>query len=88
MLNGSGTKGKASEVKDLLKEKGYQEILTDNADNFDYKQTELQVKKSISSSSTTIKNDLKDYVAKFKESTLAESEAADVVIIIGTDFKL
>ena len=88
VLNGSGTKGKASEVKDLLKEKGYQEILTDNADNFDYKQTELQVKKSISSSSTTIKNDLKDYVAKFKESTLAESEAADVVIIIGTDFKL
>ena len=87
VLNGSGTAGKASEVKDLLKEKGYQEILTGNADNFDYEQTELQFKKSLSSSLTIIKNDLKDYVTKFKESTLSEDETADLVIIIGTDFE-
>jgi len=87
ILNGSGTPGKANEVKNLLKEKGYQEILTDNADSFDYEQTQLQVKKSISLATTTIKNDLKDNVSSFKETTLDEDEAADIVIIIGTDFK-
>lgn len=87
VLNGSGTRGKASEVKDLLKEKGYQEILTGNADSFDYEQTELQVKKSKSFFAVTIKNDLKDNVSSFKESALSEDEAADIVIIIGTDFK-
>ncbi len=87
VLNGSGKRGKASEVKDLLKEKGYQEILTDNADSFDYEQTELQVKKSKSSVASTIKDDLKGNVSSFKESVLSEDEAADVVIIIGTDFK-
>ena len=87
VLNGSGTVGKASEVKDLLKENGYQEILTGNADNFEYEQTELQVKKSKSSVAEVIKNDLKENVASFKETVLDEDEAADVVIIIGSDFK-
>lgn len=87
VLNGSGTVGKASEVKDLLKEKGYQEILTGNADNFEYEQTELQVKKSQSSVAAVIKNDLKENVSSFKETVLDEEEAADIAIIIGSDFK-
>ena len=33
-----------------------------------------------------LKNDLKENVASFKESALAEDEAADVVIIVGADF--
>lgn len=87
VLNGSGTPGKASEVKDLLKEKGYQEILTGNADNFDYTQSELQIKKTKSDVTSIIKNDLKDNVSSFKQSVLGEEEAADIVIIIGSDFK-
>lgn len=87
ILNGSGTRGKASEVSDILKEKGYQEILTDNADNFDYETSELQVKKSMSQVKSPFKQDLKEYVTSFKESTLNEDEAADIVIIIGSDFK-
>ena len=86
VLNGSGTPGKAGDVKNLLKEKGYQEVLTGNADSFDYKQTELQVKKTKSSVISIIKNDLKENVTSFKESALAEDEAADVVIIVGADF--
>lgn len=87
VLNGSGTRGKAGEVKDLLKEKGYQEILTDNADDFDYTQSELQVKKTKLEVGAMLKSDLKENVSSFKESDLAEKEAADVVIIIGSDFK-
>lgn len=87
VLNGSGTKGKASEVKDLLKEKGYQEILTGNADNFDYEKTELQIKKSKKQEAEILKNDLRESVSSFKESILAEDQSADIVIIIGSDFK-
>src|SRR3989338_7277649 len=85
VLNGSGTVGKAGVVKDLLKKKGYQEILTGNADDFEYDQTELQVKKSASAVTSIIKVDLKENVASFKETVLDEDEAADVILIIGSD---
>ncbi len=87
VLNGSGTAGKASEMKDLLKSKGYQEILTGNADTFDFTQSELQIKESKASASAMIKNDLKANIPSFKESVLSDKEAADVVLIIGSDFK-
>lgn len=87
VLNGSGTAGKASEMKEILKKAGYQEIITDNADNFDYTVTELQVKKSKSQAGAMIKEDLKDYIKTFKETVLAENQTPDVVIIFGTDFK-
>ncbi|KKQ24345.1 MAG: hypothetical protein US40_C0005G0019 [Candidatus Roizmanbacteria bacterium GW2011_GWC2_37_13] len=87
VLNGSGTAGKASEFKDILKEKGYQEIITGNAENYDYELTEIQVKKSKSQAAAMIKEDLKDYLNAFKETVLDEAETPDVVIIFGTDFK-
>lgn len=87
ILNGSGTAGKASELKEILSDKGYKEIITGNAETFDYEITELQVKKSISQASTLIKEDLKDYLTEFKETVLDEEETPDVVIIFGTDFK-
>lgn len=87
VLNGTGTVGKAGEVKDILKNKGYQEILTGNADTFDYIISELQVKKSKSQAGAMVQTDLKDYVSSFKQTVLDEKEAPDVVIIIGKDFK-
>lgn len=87
VLNGSGTAGKASEMKDVLKDKGYQEIITGNADNYDYVKTELQIKKSKIQAFNMIKTDLKDYLTSFKETSLDEKETPDVVVIVGTDFK-
>jgi len=87
VLNGSGIPGKATTVKDILKEKGYQEILTGNADNFDYKQTEIAVKKEKNNLVSIIKEDLKKYVSSFKVTALSEKEASDIIIIIGKDFK-
>ena len=87
ILNGSGTAGKASEVKDILKNQGYQEILTGNADTFDYEQTEINTKKGLSGLSNILQDDLKDYTKTIKKGVLKEEEAADVVIIIGKDFK-
>lgn len=87
VLNGSGTSGKATEVRDLLLEKGYSDIVRGNAENFDYTVTELQVKKSKKDAVNLIKEDLQKNVPSFKESVLEESDNADVVLIIGADFK-
>jgi len=87
VLNGSGVAGKASELKTILSKKGYTEIITGNADNYDYKLTEIQTKKSKSQAANLIKEDLKDYLTAFKETELDEKEAPDVIIIFGSDFK-
>jgi hypothetical protein len=87
ILNGSGVRGKAIEIKEILRKKGYVEILTDNAENFDYTITEIQVKKTKSQLETMIKNDLKDYVSKPKITVLNEKEASDAIIIFASDFK-
>ncbi|MCX7881127.1 MAG: LytR C-terminal domain-containing protein [Patescibacteria group bacterium] len=87
VLNGSGVPGKAAEVKEILKEKNYQEILTGNAQNFDYQKTEIQIKKSKINALSLIKNDLKENLSSTKETFLSEDEAADIIIIVGKDFK-
>ena len=87
ILNGSGVKGKATEIKEILRKKGYAEILTDNADNFDFKITEIQVKKDKKQLGEMMKNDLKDYVISPKITVLDDKEASDLVLIFAADFK-
>jgi hypothetical protein len=87
ILNGSGTKGKAGDVQDILKEKGYVDILTGNADSFDYATTEIQVKDSVKEASIVLKKDLADNVKNIKVGKLDEKDNADIIIIVGTDFK-
>ncbi|MEK7070599.1 MAG: LytR C-terminal domain-containing protein, partial [Patescibacteria group bacterium] len=87
VLNGSGTAGKATEVKDLLSEKGYQEILTANADSFDYEETVVQFKKETKDAAQLLKKDLEDSGATFKDEVLEEDSASDIILIIGADFK-
>lgn len=87
VLNGSGVFGKAKKVKSILVDKGYKEIVVGNADNYDYKTTVLKVKKSKSSVLGIIKEDLKDYTSSFKDEVLSEDDAADLIIIFGSDFK-
>jgi len=87
VLNGSGIAGKATDVKNILKDKGYGEIITDNADSFDYVKTEVQIKKFYSQAVSMLKTDLKDYLTDFKESALDASSTADLILIVGRDFK-
>ena len=87
VLNGSGIRGKASDVKNVLIENGYQEILTGNADNFDYEQTEIQIGESASQSAQLVISDLKNSVSDPLVSDLTEDSSADIIIIVGTDFK-
>lgn len=87
VLNGGGIAGKATDVKEILSDKGYQDIITGNADNFDYEKSEIQVKKSKSQAAQMLVTDLKDYVTSPTETTLDEDDTADIVFIIGADFK-
>ncbi len=87
ILNGSGIPGKASELRKILKEKNYKEIITGNADNFNYKKTKIKVKKDKIDATQMLKNDLKDYFSSFDEEILDKKETADIVITLGTDFK-
>lgn len=87
VLNGGGVAGKATEVKEILTEKGYTDIITGNADNFDYTKSEVQIKKSLTGVYDMISKDLQDYITSPTQSTLADDETADVVFIIGQDFE-
>lgn len=87
VLNGSGTRGKAAEVKDIIKSAGYEEILTGNADNFDYTKSEIQVKATNKPLGEVMKSDLKEYVIDPTISTLPDTETADIIVIFGKDFK-
>lgn len=87
VLNGTGITGKAADTKKVLKDAGYGEILTGNADNNEYEKTVIKTKKQYAAATAMVKNTLKDYAAQPKTDLLEDKEAADIIIIIGKDFK-
>lgn len=87
VLNGSGTAGKAGQVKDILKKDGYGEILTGNANNFDFKETVVEIKKSKAAIFDGLKKELADYTTTIKQENLNEDASADIIITVGSDFK-
>lgn len=88
VLNGSGIVGKASVVKTFLKDAGYEDVLTGNAESFDYETTVIQFKKGQEDVGDLLSEDIASEVEnKVKFETLDDEEAADAVVIVGTDFK-
>lgn len=87
ILNGVGVAGKAVEVKEILADKDYGEILVDNADRFDYEKTEIQVKEDKKQAVEFLKEDFKKYVKVEKTSSLPKDSSADLILIIGADFE-
>lgn len=84
ILNGTTTPGKASDVKTILQAKNYSEIITGNADSFDYQRTAIEYKSS--EIGTMIKNDLSDHVSSPEMVVLDQADTADIVLIVGTNF--
>ncbi len=88
VLNGGGTPGKATEVTSIFKKLGYTETLNGrNADNFDYEVSEVQIKDDKKFAFETLKTDLKEYVTLQKITSLEATSTADLIFIIGKDFK-
>lgn len=83
VLNGSGAPGEAGAVRDLIGKEGAKDVATDNADSYDYKDTEIQFKKEVEEEIfAKLKEILSDYdVVKGK--ILPESSDYDIIIIVG-----
>jgi hypothetical protein len=76
ILNGSGTAGEASRVRDLLEEAGFETFSLGNADSYDYTDTEVQVKEGVAGAFDKIKDALSTYA-------VVENSDYDIVIFVG-----
>ncbi len=84
ILNGSGTAGASKKASDFLEGLGYNIVQIGNADNFDYANTQVQVKSGKSNYLSLLKKDLSaNYTLGSSSSDLGASESADAVVIIG-----
>ena len=84
ILNGSGIKGVASEVELLIKDAGFDDTSTGNADSYEYEVTEVSFKSSVSNEAKEIiKDSLSDYEIETNDD-LSDTSEYDVVIIVGS----
>lgn len=84
VANGSGAEGAAGKVADILKEAGYNNPSTGNADNFNYVGITIKVKKEKSDFIALLKKDLsKEYAITSSSSDLPSTSPTDALIVIG-----
>lgn len=84
VLNGTGKSGAAGAAQTVLEDKGYQNIETGNADNYDYEQTVIKLKDAKMSFFEMLSKDLKDdYDVSSDPKTLDEESEYDAVVIVG-----
>lgn len=88
VLNGSGVKGEASKVKDILEKEQFVVQDIDNADSPNYEKTIVRAKKDVQKEYLdTLKKLLgKTYILDLEED-LEESASVDVIVIIGSSKK-
>ncbi len=86
VLNGSGIKGEAGKVKDLLEKAGFTVESTGNTKTYDYTKTIIQARDDVSKDFLTqLKGALgKSYVVDEKAQTLSASSKDEIIITVGT----
>ena len=84
-LNGTGGKGVAAAVKEILEQKGFEDIKADNADSFDFTQTEVQLKPETPEKIwQTIEASLTESYEVTQSAELLEDDSQyDVIITVG-----
>lgn len=84
VLNGSGEKLVGSKGSEVLKSFGYHIVSVGNADNFDYENVTIEVKKEKNQYLTLLKKDLgASYTIGTTSEDLSASVSADARVIIG-----
>lgn len=85
ILNGSGVAGEAGKVNDLLVSAGFSKADTGNADNYDYTDSQIQLKANTPDAVfDAVKGALSEEYTIVKSSdNLAEDSEYDIVIIVG-----
>jgi hypothetical protein len=85
ILNGSGIKGEAGKVQNLLEKAGFVIASTGNAKTYDYTETIIQAKSSVSEAFLTkLKSTLVKTYAVGKNETLKDSETFSLIILVGS----
>jgi len=87
ILNGSGEVGVASTAKTLLSDGGFKEIVTANADNYEYATTVYQIKTKFTGVEDELTKAFDGSVKAPKIEELEADDTSDVIIILGADFK-
>lgn len=87
VLNGTGGKGVAGAVKDILEAEGFEDIKADNADKFDFTLTQVQLKQDVPSNLfDAIDRSLNsDYDVTRSAELLTSSSKYDVIITVGVN---
>lgn len=85
--NGNGESGVAGKMKNLLIENGYEGTIdTGNADNYDYTNTVLKVKKTKLGIEKDLRESIsKDYTLSETTEELSEDSEYDIIIIVGAE---
>lgn len=87
ILNGSGIKGEAAKVEELIKDLGFKSIDTGNASSYDFQETEISLKPEVNSQVyDELVKSLSTYSVK-KGTELKSSSKFDVVITVGSKKK-
>lgn len=82
ILNGSGIKGEAGKVEELLKKAGFEKTETGNADSYNYQDTSVFLKEGLPDSVyEKISQSLASY--SLKKENLETNSAYDIKIIVG-----
>lgn len=85
-LNGRGVAGAAGGAKDLLEELGYADVVTGNAENYDYEETEISIKEEKEDYLEMLTDDLsEEYTLADETSTLDEDSDYDAIVIVGKE---
>ncbi len=85
ILNGSGAIGAATGVKDLIQKGGFKVGYTGNADNFNYTDTIIQVKNTVSADVVATLRNLLVSTYSIKIGTALDSQSRwDIIITVGT----
>lgn len=87
ILNGAGTPGIAGTAKSLLSDSGFKELVTANADNYDYETTVYQIKAKYSDVESELTKALDGSVKTPKVEELSDKDTSDIIVILGADFK-
>lgn len=85
VLNGTGTAGQASEVVKLLETKKFTVASTGNAANYDFTQTLVEVKKTVSQEAISLLTQAlgNDFSPKISDKSLSDSSDFDIIITTG-----
>lgn len=84
VLNGGGTAGAATKMKQFLEDKGYKVGATGNTEEFTYDKTEIHGKSAMQTEILALEADLKDtYTIGTVAADLASNASYDVRVIVG-----